>query len=464
MTQPEASPPVPEEEQPRLAAADDSTSTAVSEADADAETVPQPEPWTPERVSEWNAYYDFYVMLAVLFLAFVVSSVRVDENNPLLWTHLKTGELTAQQGYPVVSDSFSYSETGTRWVNIPWLFQWSHAAIFRLVRDLVPPDPADQTANQASAEQLALGVLIGINALVRLITAWILLKIRRPGPGVWWSAVCVALALGAVVGPARILPGGIAGPGIVAPSTWGMLLLAIEMLLLHRGYSEGRRGALYGLVPLFLAWVNLDDSFFVGLLILAAAAVGRVLDGKSAVTLVRRSASSLTDDWTDEQKSLAQIRPVSAAAGLLVLVICVAVCFANPSTYRVFPTSIAPLLSPFGPRTETFRFSEISYFGKQIQKQFPNDWYWFTGFYVFMVAIGLSSFLLNARRFAWSRFLPFAVIAVFWAIFMGYRQEYAIVFAAVTAINGQEWYHDRFGTQGRLGLLPALWSTGGRLV
>jgi len=464
MTQPEASPPVPEEEQPRLAAANDSTSTAVSEADADAETVPQPEPWTPERVSEWNAYYDVYVMLAVLLLAFVVSSVRVDENNPLLWTHLKTGELTAQQGYPVVSDSFSYSETGTRWVNIPWLFQWSHAAIFRLVQDLVPPDPADQTANQASAEQLAIGVLIGINALVRLITAWILLKIRRPGPGLWWSAVCVALALGAVVGPARILPGGIAGPGIVAPSTWGMLLLAIEMLLLHRAYNEGGRGALYGLVPLFLAWVNLDDSFFVGLLILAAAAVGRVFDGKSAVTLVRRFASSLTDDWTDEHKSLAQIRPVSAAAGLLVLVICVAVCLANPSTYRVFPTSIAPLLSPFGPRTETFRFSEISYFGKQIQKQFPNDWYWFTGFYVFMVAIGLSSFLLNARRFAWSRFLPFAVIAVFWAILMGYRQEYAIVFAAVTAINGQEWYHDRFGTQGRLGLLPALWSTGGRLV
>ena len=82
-------------------------------------------------------------MLAVLLLAFVVSSVRVDENNPLLWTHLKTGELTAQQGYPVVSDTFSYSETGTRWVNIPWLFQWSHAAIFKLVRDLVPPDPTD---------------------------------------------------------------------------------------------------------------------------------------------------------------------------------------------------------------------------------------------------------------------------------------------------------------------------------
>ena len=298
MTQTEASPPVPEEETPRPGTADDAAATATTDADADSQ--PEPPPWTPERVSEWNAYYDVYVMLAVLLLAFVVSAVRVDESNPLLWTHLKTGEQIAQQGYPVVSDSFSYSETGARWVNIPWLFQLSHAEIFKLVRNLVPADPADPTANLTSAEQLAIGVLIGLNALVRLLTAWILLKIRRPGPGLWWTAVCVAIAFGAVVGPIRVF-GGVAGPGIVAPSTWGMLLLAIEMLLLHRAYNEGRRGALYGMVPLFLVWVNLDDSFFMGLLILAAAALGRLLDGKSAAALLMTSAGSSSDGRSEEQ-------------------------------------------------------------------------------------------------------------------------------------------------------------------
>ncbi len=248
------------------------------------------------------------------------------------------------------------------------------------------------------------------------------------------------------------MPGGIAGPGIVAPPTWGMLLLAIEMLLLHRAYNEGRRGALYALVPLFLVWVNLDDSFFVGLLILAAAAVGRVLDGSPPTPWCDVPPSSLADDWSDETKSLAEIRPVSTAGGLVVLAVCVAACLANPSTYRVFLTAMAPLLSVFGPQTETIRLGEISYFGKQIQK-LQSDWYWYTGFYVLMVAIGLGSFLLNARRFAWSRFLPFAVMAALWAIFIGFRQEFAVVFAAVTAINGQEWYHDRFGTQGRLGCL-----------
>ena len=83
------------------------------------------------------------------------------------------------------------------------------------MRDLIPADPADPTANQTPAEQIAIGVLIGLNALVRLLTAWVLMKIRRTGPGLWWSAVCVAIAFGAIVGPTRSCPEAIAGPGIV---------------------------------------------------------------------------------------------------------------------------------------------------------------------------------------------------------------------------------------------------------
>src|SRR5208337_4473562 len=176
----------------------------------------------------------------------------------------------------------------------------------------------------------------------------------------------------------RILPGGIAGPGIVAPSTWGMLLLAIEMLLLHRACNEGRRGALYGMVPLFLVWVNLDESFIVGLLILAAAAVGRVLDGSSALTLVRRSADSLTDDFSEEKEPRAAIRPVSTSGGLVVLALCVAVCLANPSTYRVFLTSMAALLSVCEPKSGTFPVGEIAFFGNQIQQHCPSGWYCLT--------------------------------------------------------------------------------------
>ena len=49
-------------------------------------------------------------------------------------------------------------------------------------------------------------------------------------------------------------------------------------------------------------------------------------------------------------------------------------------------------------------------------------------------------------------------------MFIRFGPEFAIVFAAVLSLNGQEWYHDRFGVRGRLGAGWTLWSTGGRLV
>jgi tetratricopeptide (TPR) repeat protein len=72
--------------------------------------------------------------------------------------------------------------------------------------------------------------------------------------------------------------------------------------------------------------------------------------------------------------------------------------------------------------------------------------------------------LLNAARFSWSRFLPFAVMAVLWGVMMRFGPEFAMVWAVVLALNGQEWYQSRFGTEGRLGRGWTVWSTGGRLV
>jgi tetratricopeptide (TPR) repeat protein len=466
MTQPDALPTVPQAKTPDSAAALDKSEHATQDEDAGVAGQPQPQPvpWTPERVLEWNAYYDVYVMLAVLLLTLVASAVRVDDRNPVLWTHLKAGESMSQQGSPVLADSFSYTETGARWINVPWLFQWSHAAIYKLVHDLVPTDSRDPTANQASAEQIPIQGLVALTALARLITAWILLAIRRRGPGLWWSALCVALALGVIVGPFGVLPGGIAGPGLVGPSTWGLLLFAIEILLLHRAYNEGRGRALYGLVPVFLLWANVDETFLLGLLILAAAVVGRALDGRSAQFLVGSSELPEADEIPPGKSSGTPRGPVGTTTGIVILLLSIAACLANPSTYRVFFAGASPFVQLFGPESELIRPDQISYFGKQIQKLYKGDWHWFTVFYLVMVTLGLGSFLLNARRFAWSRFLPFAVAAAMWGTFMGFRQEYSVVFATALALNGQEWYHDRFGTRGRMGTGWTLWSTGGRLV
>ena len=54
-------------------------------------------------------------------------------------------------------------------------------------------------------------------------------------------------------------------------------------------------------------------------------------------------------------------------------------------------------------------------------------------FYLIIVAVGIASFLLNAARFSWRRFLPFAAVAILWGCLMRYSGEFALVFAAVIA-------------------------------
>ncbi|HKI18262.1 MAG TPA: hypothetical protein VKA15_10295, partial [Isosphaeraceae bacterium] len=266
----------------------------------DIEAEAPPEPWTPERVTEWNNYFDLYVMLAALLLAFVASCNYVTD--PHVWLHLRTGQIIADQMAPVTTNLYSYTQPDKPWVNLPWLFQWAHAALYNFVSGLVPVNPTDTTANRAGTEQIAVGALVVLCALVRLATAVVLLKIRHPGPGLWWSAICVALAFGVIYHPLLgTLIGGLSGPAFISPANWGQLLLALELLIVYRSFTLGRSGALWFLVPLFALWVNIDDSFFIGLVILAAAALGRLLDGRDApVWLDQRTTAGEAKDAVEK--------------------------------------------------------------------------------------------------------------------------------------------------------------------
>ena len=421
-----------------------------------------PEPLTPERVSEWNAYYDLYVMAATLLLAFVVSCNSLSDSS--VFAHLKAGELINERTRPLVTDEFSYTEVGRPWVDLPWLFQWSHAALYKLVYGMVPKDPTDLTANRARADQIAIGTLVVLVALVRLATAWVLLRIRRRGPGLWWSAICVTAALGVVFHPLfGIVMGGIAHIPELGPSTWAQLFLAIEVLLLFRAFGQGRAWSLWPLIPLFVIWVNWDASFLTGLVVLAAAAAGRWLDGEQATWLVSTGSGSSASPGEEnaENTAIAESRPPSVRTGFVVLGLSAAACLVNPWTYHAYVAAVRPFVQMFHP-TEGFQMVDLlSFFGSTIG---GDDWYLLPVYFLVLVVLGIGSFWINLARFSWSRFLPFAAISILWGIMMRFSADFAIVFAAVLALNGQEWYQARFGTEGRLGRMWSLWSTGGRLV
>ncbi len=397
---------------------------------------PEPEPWTPERVSEWNSYYDLYIVLGVLLLCFMVSANKI--TNSSLWTRLKVGQIIAEQKAPLLKDSFSFTKPGASWVNVPWLFDLSHAALYDTAFGLSPKVPGEEGATKARAEQVAAGTLVAINALARMLTALLLLRVCRAGPGRWWSAICVTIALGAVIGPGAVLMGGIAKPGLVSPETWGLLLLALEVLLLHRVIDLGKRGAAFALVPLFMIWANIDDSFLIGLILLAAVVVGRV-KAKPPVALGFPAAAG-----------------VLAASALA--------CLANPSFFAVYAAAADPFVGLFRPATDVLTPDQLSYFGKSMRDRTQQLWPLVLLYHVGIMALGLGSFYLNKRRFSLSRFLMYCAASVLWAVLMKYSSEFSIVFAATMALNGQEWYQDKFGVLGRTGTSWSVWSVGGRAV
>ncbi|WP_165072328.1 tetratricopeptide repeat protein [Paludisphaera rhizosphaerae] len=442
-----------DDDDPRRAVPSDAEGVATPEGDDEPEA--QPEPWTPERVTEWNAYYDLYVLGAVLLLAFVTSAVRT--NHAPLWSNLQMGREIIRQGSPVLTDSFSYTEEGKRWVNVPWLFQTVSAAVYDMVYGMVPESQDDPTAHRASAEQVATGALVALTALLRLATAFVLIKVRHKGPGLWWSAVCTALALGAAVAPGGLMLGGIGQPAIVDSTTWSTFFLAVEVLLLFRAFQHSSRFALYALIPLFLLWANVDPTFLLGLLIFGAATLGRFLDGKKGETPA--SSRSLRVEETDAPP------PITAALAGVILSVCALVAVLNPSHIWIYPAALEPITSFFSGSKALPTLSQLSYFGPTIRSpQYGGVWHLWMIFYFICVGGGLATFVLNAKGFSWARLLPFVVVAVAWAFYIRYAAEFAVVLAAVATLNGQEWYQRKFGTSGRLGSGWTTWSTGGRLV
>src|SRR5262249_34675315 len=116
------------ETEPEVATAPDPTRDGAElDAAQEPEAEPAPEPWTAERVIEWNRYYDLYVAAASLLLVFLVATHKLA--NSSIWPLVQAGRKTLQEGMPILTDPFAYTNVGRAWVNVPWLYEVVAAAL-----------------------------------------------------------------------------------------------------------------------------------------------------------------------------------------------------------------------------------------------------------------------------------------------------------------------------------------------
>ncbi len=451
---------------PETPPADDPKAGAAAEPDTETAAEPEaPAPWTAEKVVEWNRYYDIYVVLAVLLLTFLGSMNLLTSSS--LWTHLQAGRQLSTNFAPTVDD-FSYTEPGQRWVHISWLSDLLHYQVYSFIAGFAPADalavppavpganaPAAEppAADPSAAEQWGVGGLTVMDAVLRVLTVIVLLAIRRKGPGLWWAALCAAVALAVLPVPAPnvtkpivLLIGGIAESVIVGSRPWGQFFAAIELLCLFRAFEQGRARKLYVLIPLFLLWANVDESFIFGLAILAASVAGLAISGRMGSPKEKDAASP----------------PIRT--GLIVLAACAAACLVNPSFHRIYLAAIGSILPIPGWEGGPLLRDQLSIFGRKLSSRPMVEVDALRLFFLLLVGVGYATFILNRRRFSLPRFLVYSVAVAFWALVAVYEIEFALVFASVLTLNGQEWYQDRFGTEGHLGRGWAVWSTGGRAV
>jgi tetratricopeptide (TPR) repeat protein len=436
----------------RRAAEADATVTTADPAPAEPAA---PEPWTPERVLDWNRYYDVYVVATVLVLVFLGAAFPL--SNPSIWPNLQAGRLIAQQGpFKLTHDPFSYTMYGQKWVNIPWLYQVVSGKLWDVAQNVSPRGGASLGAT----------LLVLATCLARVLTAVFLLRLCSRGPGLWWAAVCVALAVGAVIRPLPLAPGdvaavlgGVAGWGEVESATWSLPFLALELLLLHRASTRGSRAALFGLVPLMAVWANTDEGFLFGLLVLTLWTVGILVQGRLPGPGRRRPSVGA---------------PEALAPGLWLGVLAGSwlVPVLNPSFFSIYSAAARPYLELLGRAAGPLTTDRLSYFGTESRAYFDRIHggegtgasRLYIAYYILLVAAGVLSFVLNRARFSLPRFLVFVLASAMFAALVPFGSLFAVVLAAFLLLNGQEWYQGVFGTEGHVGAGWQFWSVGGRAV
>ena len=196
----------------------------------------------PIRSSDYVPQTSGATLAAVVALCGVFLLTSLNRlNHTDFWGHLCYGRWISQSGQLPSSDPFAArtepAQPAGRFVNVPWLAQWSAYELYRL--------GGPQSLVFAHA------------AMVMAGCGWLMLAIAargvRPGGAVAGGLVMYLLALPTM--------------GTVRPQLWGVV--AFPLVLLGISLLPRRSHPMFWLPVMFTLWANLHGSFILGLGVLA---------------------------------------------------------------------------------------------------------------------------------------------------------------------------------------------------
>ncbi len=227
-------------------------------------------------------------------LIFILAAQPITD--PDFWWHLKTGQYIFETRSIPHTDIFSSLRFGSEWITHEWLSEVFMYSVFR---------------------KAGYGGLIVVFSLVITAAFWIAYQRCRHLAGHPYVA---GLAL--LLGAAATLP--VWG---VRPQMFSLLFASIFISFLDRYLRREEMPSIWWLVPLMILWVNMHAGFALGLVLIALAIVGLLLDW----FLLRDD--SFTEAW----------RRTRRLFGLLI--ICVAAVCLNPNGARLFSYPLETLFS-----------------------------------------------------------------------------------------------------------------------
>ncbi len=262
------------------------TENRVAASSSSAVPLPSTAPAVPNQPSQrWHRFLSFPVAIACMLFLIIFIFAEPSVIEPDIWWHLQNAHHMASTYSLPRSDTYSFTATGSPWVDHEWLSELVFYGGYRAMG--------------------LRGIAIVYTTLAAITFAGLYYLSCFVGANP--KTASIVMGLGILLGSVSF------GPRMLL---FGWVFMVMLVIILER-YAVGRSGPLWLIPPLFCVWINFHGSWLFGMIVLGIFIASGLLQGEWGLI-------------SAERFSFAELKKLAAVAALSV-----AALFVNPMGYKL---------------------------------------------------------------------------------------------------------------------------------